>query len=226
LDGWWAEAYVPDLGWALGDGREHGTDPAWDAAEAEALYDSLEREVIPEFYTRNEKGIPTAWVARMRESMALLTPRFSADRAVREYTEQHYLPAAAAYHLRVANKGAIGRQMVDCQHSLEQKWTTLRFGEVKVETKDKQRVYEVQVYLDDLNPKAVRVELYANGVNGDSPVRQEMKLVRQLVGASGGYVYSAAVPAARTAEDYTARVIPHCDGVAIPLEDARILWQR
>ena len=226
LDGWWAEAYVPDLGWALGDGQEHGTDPAWDAAEAEALYDSLEREVIPEFYTRNEKGIPTAWVARMRESMALLTPRFSADRAVREYTEQHYLPAAAAYHLRLANKGAIGRQMVDCQHSLEQKWATLHFGEVKVETKDKQRIYEVQVYLDDLDPKAVRVELYANGVNGDSPVRQEMKRVRQLVGASGGYVYSAAVPAARTAEDYTARVIPHCDGVAIPLEDARILWQR
>src|ERR1039457_1645658 len=92
LDGWWAEAYVPDLGWALGDGQEHGTDPAWDAAEAEALYDSLEREVIPEFYSRNEKGIPTAWVARMRESMALLTPRFTADRAVHEYTEQHYLP--------------------------------------------------------------------------------------------------------------------------------------
>jgi starch phosphorylase len=226
LDGWWAEAYVPDLGWALGDGQEHGTDPAWDAAEAEALYERLESEVIPEFYTRNEKGIPTAWVARMRESMALLTPRFSADRAVREYTEQHYLPAAAAYHLRVANKGAVGRQMVDCQHSLEQKWTTLRFGEVKVETKDKQCVYEVQVYLDDLDPKAVRVELYANGVNGDSPVRQEMKRVRQLVGASGGYVYSATVPAARTAEDYTARLIPHCDGVAVPLEDARILWQR
>ena len=97
LDGWWAEAYTPEVGWALGDGQEHGDDPAWDAAEAEALYDLLEREVIPEFYTRDEQGIPTAWVARMRESMARLTPRFSANRAVREYTEQHYLPAAAAY---------------------------------------------------------------------------------------------------------------------------------
>ena len=94
------------LGWALGDGQEHGDDPAWDAAEAEALYDRLEREVIPEFYTRDEDGIPTAWVARMRESMARLTPRFSADRAVREYTEQHYLPAATAFRSRVANKGA------------------------------------------------------------------------------------------------------------------------
>jgi len=101
LDGWWAEAYVSDLGWALGDGKEHGNDSNWDAAEAEALYERLEREVIPEFYTRNEKGIPTAWIARMRESMARLTPRFSADRTVREYTEEHYLPAAwIAFRLR------------------------------------------------------------------------------------------------------------------------------
>ena len=75
-------------------------------------------------------------------------------------------------------------------------------------------------------PKAVRVELYADGVMGSAPVRQEMKRVRQLGSASSGYVYSAAVSAARPATDYTARVIPHCDGVAFPLEDARILWQR
>ena len=226
LDGWWAEAYTPEVGWALGDGQEHGDDPAWDAAEAEALYDLLEREVIPEFYTRDENGIPTAWVKRMRESMARLTPRFSANRAVCKYTEQHYLPAAAAYHLRIANKGAIGRQMVDWQHDLEQKLATLHFGEVKVETRGEQHVFEVQVYLNNLDPNAVRVELYADGVNGGSLVRQEMKRVRQLAGASGGYVYSAAVSATRPPADYTARVIPHCDGVAIPLEDARILWQR
>ena len=76
LDGWWAEAYSPEVGWAIGDGREHGDDPAWDAAEAEALYGLLEREVIPEFYARDEHGIPRRWVARMRESMARLTPRF------------------------------------------------------------------------------------------------------------------------------------------------------
>ena len=61
---------------------------------------------------------------------------------------------------------------------------------------------------------------------GGVPVRQEMKRVRQLAGELGGYVYSAAVSAARPTADYTARVIPHCDGVAIPLEEARILWQR
>jgi starch phosphorylase len=226
LDGWWAEAYSPEVGWALGDGQEHGDDPAWDAAEAVTLYERLEREVIPEFYTRNGEGIPTAWVARMRESMARLTPHFSANRAVREYTEQHYLTAASAYRERAANTGAIGRHMADWRQSLDQKWTTLRFNEVKIETNGKQHVFEVQVYLHDLDPNAVRVELYADGIEGGSPVLQDMKRMRQLTGAPGGYVYSASVPAARPSADYTARVIPSCDGVAIPLEEAHILWQQ
>jgi starch phosphorylase len=226
LDGWWAEAYAPEIGWALGDGREHGDDPAWDAAEADALYDLLEREVIPEFYARDESGIPTAWVERMRESMAQLTPRFSANRTVCEYTEQHYLPAASAYRERAAEKGAVGLRVVKWKHTLDEKWATLHFGEVKVETRGEQHVFEVQVCLNDLDPKAVRVELCADGVVGSAPVRQEMTRVRQLAGASGSSVYCAAVSATRPAADYTARVIPHCDGVAIPLEDARILWQR
>jgi starch phosphorylase len=226
LDGWWAEAYTPEVGWAFGDGQEHGDDPTWDAVEADTLYGLLEREVIPEFYARDENGIPTAWVKRMRESMARLTPRFSANRTVREYTEQHYLPAAAAYRARTANKGAIGRQMLDWQHSLEQKWAAIHFGEVKVETRNEKHVFEVQVYLADLEPNAVRVELYADGIKGGAPVRQEMKRVRQLAGALGGYIYGGAVSSARPPADYTARVIPHYDGAAIPLEDARILWQR
>jgi len=226
LDGWWAEAYAPDLGWALGDGQEHDDDPAWDDAEAQMLYERLEREVVPEFFSRNDQGIPLAWVARMRESMARLTPLFSADRAVREYTEQHYLPAAAALRSRVANKGASGGQIAAWRHSLELKWGALRFGQLKAQTQGGQHLFEVQVYLHDLDPKSVQTELYADGVNGGSPERQEMKNVRPLAGVSGGYVYSAAVSAARPVGDYTARVIPRCDGVAIPLEAAQILWQR
>jgi starch phosphorylase len=84
----------------------------------------------------------------------------------------------------------------------------------------------VEVYVADLDPGGVRIELYADGIGGGPPVRQLMERVRQLPGASGGYVFSAAVSATRPPADYTARVIPHCDGVAIPLEDARILWQR
>jgi starch phosphorylase len=226
LDGWWAEAYTPEVGWTLGDGREHDEDPAWDAAEAEALYDLLEREVIPAFYSRDTHDIPTAWVVRMRESMARLTPRFSANRTVREYTEQHYLPAAAAYRKRAAGKGTLGRQVVDWQHALEQKWAMLHFGEVRVRADGAHHVFEVQVYLDGLDPKAVRVELFAEGFNGDAPVRQEMTRLRQPVGEAHVCVYRAQVSATRLATDYTARVIPYFSGVAVPLETARILWQQ
>jgi starch phosphorylase len=226
LDGWWAEAYAPDVGWALGDGREHGDDPAWDAAEAGALYDLLEREVIPDFCSRDGNGVPTVWVRRMRESMARLTPRYSTNRAVREYTEAHYLPAASAYRARREDKGALGRQIVDWKVDLEKKWAALRFGEVKVETQGDQHVVEAQLYLNDLDPKAVRVELYADGLMDESPVRQEMKLVRRMSGAPEGYCYSAMVSSVRPFADYTPRVIPHHDGVAVPLEEERILWQR
>ena len=224
LDGWWAEAYTPEVGWALGDGQEHGDDPSWDAAEAVALYERLEREVIPEFYSRDARGIPAAWVARMRESMARLTPRFSASRTVREYTEQHYLPSAAAYRARAANRGAIGGQLSAWRHNLEQKWDALRFGDVKVATHGGEHVFEVEAVLNDLDPEAVCVELYADGGTDGIPVRQKMKRVCQL--ASGRSVYRATVPAARPPADYTARAIPSCDGVAIPLENSLILWQR
>jgi starch phosphorylase len=157
--------------------------------------------------------------------MARLTPHFAADRTVREYTEQHYLPAAIACQSRVANKGIIGKQEVDWRHSLDQKWATLHFGQVKVEAKGEQLIFEVQVCLHGLDPKTVRVELYANGIKGNPPVRQEMTLLHPLADEAGSYIYSATVSATRPSADYTARVLPHYEGVAIPLEDSRILWQ-
>ena len=226
LDGWWAEAYTSEVGWALGDGQDHGDDPAWDTIESEALFAVLEQEVIPEFYRRNEQGIPTAWVTRIRESMARLTPRFSTNRTVREYTEQHYLPAASVYLERAADKGTVGRAVVNWEQMLRQKWATLGFGDVKVETRGEQHVFEVVVYLNDLDQKAVRVELYADGINGSSPIRQEMTRVHPLAGEPRGGIYRASVSADRLATDYTARIIPHCAGVAVPLEVAPILWQR
>jgi starch phosphorylase len=226
LDGWWAEAYTPEVGWALGDGREHGDDPSWDAAEAEALYDLLEGQVIPEFYARDAHGIPAAWVARMRKSMASLTPRFSADRTVREYTEQHYLPGAETFHRRAAGKGAAGRQIVDSQQAMEKDWPALRIGAMKVEAGGERHAFELEVYLHDLDPNAVRVELYADGIDGDGPFRQDMERIGHLAGTPGIYVYRAQAPAIRLPADYTARVTPHYAGVAVPLEDGRILWQR
>jgi len=226
LDGWWAEAYLPEVGWALGDGKEHGDDPAWDAAEANALYTILEQQIVPDFYTRDQNGIPTAWVARMRESIARLTPRFSANRTVREYTEQHYLPAVAAYRERSAEKGALGAQIINWRHTLEQKWAGLRFGEVKSETAAHNYTFEVEVFLGTLDPSEACVELYADASNDSPAVRQELTRLRQLGGSVNGYAYSGSVRATRPAADFTPRVIPRSPHLAVPLEASQILWQR
>ena len=118
LDGWWAEAYTPIVGWAIGDGKEHGEDAAWDATEAESLYTLLEQQIVPEFYERDPQGLPSKWLERVRESMATLTPQFSASRAIREYTNDHYLPAAAGYDARAANDGSLGAELLRWQYSI------------------------------------------------------------------------------------------------------------
>ncbi|HET6384848.1 MAG TPA: alpha-glucan family phosphorylase [Armatimonadota bacterium] len=225
LDGWWAEAYTPQVGWAIGDGNEHGDDPYWDAADAESLYDRLEREVIPEFYTRDKNGVAVAWVTRIRESMAQLTPRFAATRAVRQYTEEHYLPAAAAYHERAANGGIIGQQIADWQRNTDSQWPSMRFGHVRTTPQGEWRLFEVELYLGDLDPRVVRVEIYADGVDDVDPFRLEMTRSRPLNGTPNAFLYTVSVPGSRSPSDYTARVIPYFEGAAVPLEYSRILWE-
>jgi starch phosphorylase len=226
LDGWWAEAYDPGVGWALGDGREHGDDPAWDAAEAVALYDLLEQQVVPEFYRRTDAGVSTDWVARMRQSMATLTPRFSANRTVREYTERYYLPLAARYHERVANRGVAGVALLEWRRALAEHWAEVRFGETHVDREDGMYRYHLHVQLGGLPANAVLVELYADGQDGQAAQRLPMTRAGRVEGSANGYVFTALVPAARPLSDWTPRVIPDHPGAAVPLEAAQILWSR
>ena len=224
LDGWWAEAYSPEVGWAIGDGREHGDDPAWDAAEAETLYGLLDQEVIPEFYARDQYGIPRGWVARMRESMARLTPAFSTHRAVRQYTDEHYVPAAAAFRQRAEKGGSLGADLLNWQNRLAKHWPMLRFGSATVEQKEGQLAFHVQAFLDDLDSDAVKVELYAEGQSGNGPVTHPMSRGEHLVGATNAFMYTAVIPATRPVADYTPRLVPQHSGASVPLETPFILW--
>ena len=226
LDGWWAEAYQPSVGWALGDGAEHSDDANRDAVEAAQLYDALEHEVIPEFYARHANGLPLAWVRRIRESMAQLTPRFSAHRTVQEYTELRYLPSALEYAARAASGGALGQSMVTWQRRLDERWRNVRFGDATSATRESRHVFEVEVWLGDLEPASVRVELYADASAEGPSAGHAMQCGDRLTWGTGGYRYSVDIAAHRPATDYTARMIPSFDGIAVPLEESRIAWQR
>ena len=226
LDGWWAEAYAPEVGWALGDGHEHGDDPAWDAVEADALYKMLEQEVIPEFFARTDAGMPTAWVARMRESMARLTPRFSASRTVREYTEQYYLPAARSYQANVVDKGAAVRRVIDEQSALARGLEAIHFGAVTVETKGHEHSIAAEVFLGGVSPESVRVELYADGDQGGSALEKEMTGTQRREIGVGNYDYRTTISSARPATDFTARITANRNRLAQPSETEWVLWQR
>ena len=224
LDGWWAEAYTPEAGWALGDGLEHDDDPAWDAAEADALYETLEREVVPEFYTRDEEGVPTAWVARMRESMAQLTLRFSANRTVREYTEQRYLPAAAAFRSRTANDCDAAKQMVDWQHALKEKWSALHFSDTKVEPGGSEHHFETRLFLGGLSPESVKVQLYVRGRDRCTRPPRHGTGSAACERALGGNL-SGLGPRHPPGRRLHGRAVPCWPGAPVPLEAGAILWQ-
>jgi starch phosphorylase len=226
LDGWWAEAYSPAVGWALGDGKEHGDDQANDALESAQLYEMLEAKVIPEFYARDDAGPPQAWLARIRESMANLTPVYSANRSVREYVEGYYLPAAAEYHRRAENQGALANAMSVWRSALDFDWATLSFGQVAVETRAGRHHFTVPVALGTINPEAIRVELYANPIGENPVVREEMHWEARASKGVRVLLYAASVSATRPADHYTARILPSYPGVKVPLEAPQILWQR
>lgn len=227
LDGWWAEAYSPEVGWALGDGKEHLEDPTWDKREAEALYDLLEQQVVPEFYQRNQAGIPLAWTRRMRASMAQLTPVFSTNRVVREYTEQHYLPAARAFNRRAAQLENGAESTAQWLQKLAHNWNQLRFGSMQVSELSEARLnFDIQVFLGELQPSDLAVELFANATATEPMVRAPMACIAQPQGERGYYSYRVQVAGSRPAAAYTARIIPCGEQLAVPLEATFILWQR
>ena len=226
LDGWWAEAYTPEIGWAIGDGREHGEDAAWDTAEVESLYMLLEEQVVPEFYDRDAEGVPSRWLERVRESMATLTPEFSASRAIREYTNDHYLPAAAGYNKRTANDGKLGVDVLQWQRSIAEQWNTLILGKVTAETKDGQHQFHISVIPGGLHPDQFRVELYA-GPTAESGAKPEIQAAsKSSADSSGTIIYSVCCLAKRPLADYTARLVPSHAEASVPLEAGQILWQQ
>jgi starch phosphorylase len=225
LDGWWDEGYAADVGWQVGNGRED-SGPGRDYDEGRAVLELLEEQVIPEFYTRDAEGIPRAWVARVRASMTKLTPLFNSDRMVRDYTEGAYLPAATEYRRRAADGGAVARALEEWHTHVHASWHAVRFGEVRYRTDQERTHFEVQVYLGELKPDAVSLQLFAAAVPDHPAERVPMTLRGPIRGATAGYVYVAELPAGRPPGDYTPRIQPVLPEGLLALEDGYIFWQR
>ena len=217
-DGWWAEAYRPELGWALPDGSHR-------CRGRRRLYELLEREIVPAFYERDDAGIPPRWVNRVRASMSQLTPRFSANRALRQYVDEHYTRGAEAYAQRSADGAARATELVKARAELGAHWPLLRFDAVVIEQTPTGQHLSVAVYLDDADVDAIAVELYADGTDGGAPLRIPMRRGHPLVGFRG-FTFEADLPSGRVPATFTPRLVPAIEGLSAPLEIPSIAWQR
>ena len=225
LDGWWAEAYNNDVGWSIGDGSEHDSDPSWDQIDTEQLYQRLENEIIPLFYARDDEGLPREWLRLIRNSMMTLAPQFSSNRMLREYVEQFYSPAANAYKNRQAHHAQLTTQLHDWYKTLLRHWDQIHFGNVETQKEDKGYAFRLQVYLGEILPEQVRIELYADGIVDEQPLVVTCDCLEKITGAIHGYTYTANIETRRPASDFTPRVIAYHSDAQIPAEVSLISWQ-
>jgi starch phosphorylase len=225
LDGWWEEAYAPELGWAIGDGN-HEAPAEQDLRDADELYTLLENEIIPAFYDRDPTGVARGWVARMRRSMAGLTLQYGASRMVRDYLHEAYLPAAHALQERIKDGAAAAKAMAAWERHMHKVWPDVHIGTPDFAPRDNAWTVSVPVYLGEISAAHVRVELYADAAGGCP--REVLNLVHDgaIPGATGGYLYCGAVPGTRSPDNYTVRVVPSHPGVHVPTEIALIHWQK
>lgn len=224
LDGWWAEAYSAEVGWALGEGSEHAGAEE-DAAAARRLYELLEQRIAPEFYARDASGVPSAWVSRIRASMSTLAPRFSGNRMVREYVEHAYLPAMNAYRERSRNSGAGARALRAWETEIRRCWDHIHIGAREVVQAERGCEIRVPVYLGELEAGMVAVELYAEPLEAAEAERIVMERAMPLTGALHGYQYRARVGGQRPEHDYSVRVVPSHAQADLPIELPLIAWQ-
>jgi starch phosphorylase len=235
LDGWWAEAYEPDVGWCAGPCHKEGLEgPGCDEEDAEMIYRLLEEEVVPLFYDRDCHGVPRGWTAKVRASMTRLTPRYSSTRMMQEYIDGIYRPAGEAYRRRSKDGAKLAKELAAWQARLAEDWKDLRFGRLTA-ARDSEcgelLCFSVEAYLGDLEPDDVRVEVYADPLPGSDPdpeseERIAMRRVGPLEGTANGYIFEAVVATNRPADDYTPRIVPYHPEAFIPIEEKHILWMR
>ena len=185
-------------------------------------YTLLEQKSSPIFTARRE-GFRASGLAGFARVWRI-TPAFSANRAVRQYTEEHYIPAASAYAARAAKDGTAAVNLLSWRQRIRERWGDVRFGALKTQSHRGELSLEVEVYLAGLDPSDVRVEVYADS-QGSAPFRQEMAQASQGPANSARHLYSAMISTDRPESDFTPRVIPH-HKMATRLEIDRIVWQR
>jgi len=239
LDGWWAEAYRPGVGWAIGDGQISGQPAAQDQRDSEALYSLLENEVVPLFYTRDADGLPHGWIAMMKESIKVLAPTFTGDRMLKQYAEGFYIPAADHYRRLAIDDFAKAKALAAWKTKVREAWPSVKIAAVdedgaELDGRGSQEVavgeqvpVTARVDLAGIDPADVVVEAFYSTLRLDGGLGAGRGVRLEPAGVKDGHhLYRGAVPARFSGQHgYAVRVLPRHEDILAPNELPLITWE-
>jgi starch phosphorylase len=234
LDGWWDEGYSPEVGWAIGNGEEYSDEEAQhgDYVESQALYNLLEQDVIPLFYNHGRDGLPREWIAKVKASIRRLAPVYSTHRMIKEYTEKYYIPTVEHFRQMTVPDFSKALDFIQWRTRLQNAWRQIRVQQVEVTPKTvKVRgdvTVEASVYLGDLTPADVSVQLYFGELNTRGQINDgdavEMSPVSQT-GENKVYRFSTSVQYSSTGDrGLSVRVVPKHEFLSTPFQPGLITW--
>jgi glycogen phosphorylase len=232
LDGWWVEGYDSDVGWAIGRGESYDNPAYQDQLESQALYDILEKQILPLFYKRTVDNLPREWIARMKACMRKLAPVFNTNRMVREYTEKLYLPAARRGAVLGADSLLRAKALAHAKDHLRGRWGGIKIVGVHTSGNGHYRVgenmqVEALIELPDIDPSELQVQLFAGTINMTGQIEEPRTLVMdhtKLI-ANGRHLFTGSIQCLSSGRHgFAIRILPGGPDLATPFEPGLILW--
>lgn len=230
LDGWWAECFNPEVGWAIASAESVEDPVRRDELEANSLFDLLEHQIVPRFYQR-EDGLPREWIATMKRSIVQLGPFVNSNRMVREYVEQLYRPAAADARRLQEDHYAGARELAAWRQHVIDHWHEVHVDAVDVDVRVADlftsREVTATVALGVLSPADVEVQLVSGlvGQTGELESRATLQMVPTGDPVDGHHRYRCELPLNTAGRrGITVRVVPRHPLLSDPLELGCVAW--
>ena len=234
LDGWWCEGYDGENGWAIGSGEEYADNNLnyQDDVESRALYELLEKEVLPMFYQRGSDGLPRQWIKRMKKSISTLVPAFNTNRMVEEYAEKCYVPSHRRFAKLSADQLKGARELAGWRKQIGDDWRQVRIEAIEAPNGEMLRVgtsfpVKVKVHLGSTNPKDVEVQMCCGLLDAIGEVQDPKPFVLVPNGAAeGGTVtFAGVVPCAASGQfGFGVRVLPKHPNLNHSFEPGLVTW--
>jgi len=231
LDGWWAEGYQTGVGWAIGSGEEYENSDYQDQVENQAIYDLLERYVVPLFYERGRDNLPRGWINMMRQSMCTLAARFNSHRMVQDYVHRFYVPSALNWKQIGLNNFEGARQLTAWADKMRANWLHLQILEKRADTGRAIQVgqtlqVEVRLRLGLLSPKDLSVDIYYGPVDSKADLLDRETIpLQNFSQEENGTVFRGEIPCQEVGRfGFRVRVLPYHPLLANRYSLGLILW--